>query len=158
MATPVRAETGESVQGPEVKTELQVETPTEGTNGPVDPPKPVGRKPTPKPAAKKKTRQELNDLKIILLYMGGIYISGIILMGWFPQELLRDAAKARLRRMMAPHKKRQGLNPDEWAVQEWKRRPQNETADLLMKVNFDKARLYVYNHLIYRCSTCFLYG
>ena len=62
-------------------------------------------------------------------------------MGWFPQELLREAAKARLRRLMAPKKKRKDLEPAAWAVEEYKRRPQNETADLLMKVNFDKARL-----------------
>ena len=56
------------------------------------------------------------------------------------QELLREAAKAQLRRMCTPKKKRVSLNVPDWVVQAFKSRPQNETATLLMNCNFDKAR------------------
>ena len=55
------------------------------------------------------------------------------------QELLRDAAKAQIRRMCKPKKTRKDLNVPDWVVSEYKSRPQNETAALLMKCNFDKA-------------------
>ena len=62
MATPVRAdESGSALgQGLEAKKETQVEAPVAPSSGSAEPPKP-----TPQPAKKKKTRQELNDLKIM---------------------------------------------------------------------------------------------
>ena len=60
------------------------------------------------------------------------------------QELLRDAAKAQIRRMCAVKKKRVSLNVPSWVIEEWKSRPKNETAQLLMNVNFDKDR---YHHM-----------
>ena len=55
------------------------------------------------------------------------------------QELLKEAAKAQLRRFCKPHKKRQHLDAPSWVVEEWKKRPQGETAQLLINCNFDKA-------------------
>ncbi len=39
---------------------------------------------------------------------------------------------------MTPHAKRKSLNVPEWARREWESRPQDECAQLLMRVNFDK--------------------
>ena len=58
------------------------------------------------------------------------------------QELLTEAAKAQLRRFCKTHKKRQHLDAPAWVVDEWKKRPQAETAQLLISCNFDKA-MYV---------------
>ena len=54
--------------------------------------------------------------------------------------MLREAAKAQLRRMCTLKKKRRDLNVPDWVVKEFKNRPQAETASLLMKCNFCKAR------------------
>ena len=75
------------------------------------------------------------------------------------QELLRNAAKAQVRRMCTMKKKRTDLNVPQWVIDEYHKRPKNETAALLMSCNFDKARsaqLSVrivpccYLHVIYR--------
>lgn len=55
------------------------------------------------------------------------------------QEKLREAAKAQLRRMCKKHPKRKDLDAPEWVVREYKSRPQNELAELLIRCNFDKA-------------------
>jgi hypothetical protein len=54
------------------------------------------------------------------------------------QEKLREAAKARLRRMMKDHKKKQGLNVPDWVKEQWKSRDQNSTAQILMDCNWSK--------------------
>ena len=55
------------------------------------------------------------------------------------QEKLREAAKARLRRMCANHRSRRDLELPAWVKSEWKTRPQNETAKLFMDCNWCKA-------------------
>lgn len=66
------------------------------------------------------------------------------------QELLREAAKAQLRRLCTVKKKRVNLNVPSWVVQEFKSRPQNETAALLMSCNFDKAGVAdVHTHVLF---------
>lgn len=54
------------------------------------------------------------------------------------QEKLREAAKARLRRMCANHRSRRDLELPAWVQSEWKTRPQNETAKLFMDCNWCK--------------------
>ena len=54
------------------------------------------------------------------------------------KELLREAAKAQIRRWCKPHKKRSSLDAPDWVVAEWKKRPQAETAQILLDCNFDK--------------------
>ena len=39
-------------------------------------------------------------------------------------------------------KKRVALNSDQWVIDEWKKRPKDETAQLLINANFDKARYW----------------
>lgn len=56
------------------------------------------------------------------------------------QEKLREAAKARLRRMCADHKKKRGLNVPDWVKEQWKKREQNAMAKLLMDANWDKEK------------------
>ena len=63
-----------------------------------------------------------------------------ILHGSILQELLKDAAKAVVRRMRTVKKRRVGLNMPQWVIDEYQKRPKGETAELLMKMNFDKAR------------------
>ena len=63
-----------------------------------------------------------------------------ILHGSILQELLKDAAKATVRRLCTVKKTRVGLNVPQWVIDEYQKRPKGETAELLMKVNFDKAR------------------
>ena len=59
------------------------------------------------------------------------------------QELLREAAKAQLRRLCTPKKKRVSLNAPDWVIAEWKSRPQGETAQLLVDCNFNKASDFI---------------
>lgn len=40
--------------------------------------------------------------------------------------------------MMKPHNTRKDLAVDDWAIAEYNRRPKDESAQLLMRVNFDK--------------------
>lgn len=55
------------------------------------------------------------------------------------QDYLREAAKARLRRMCAVHKSKKGLNVPEWVRTEWATRDQSTMAQLLMRSNWNKA-------------------
>ena len=57
-----------------------------------------------------------------------------------PQERLLDAAKAKVRRMCTPKRRRVDLAVPEWVVKEFNTRPKAETARMLMNCNFDKAR------------------
>ena len=68
------------------------------------------------------------------------------------EELLRDAAKAQIRRMCTRKKTRKDLNVPEWVIAEYKSRPQNETATLLMNCNFDKAGYPI--DVIFACIYC----
>ena len=63
------------------------------------------------------------------------------------QEKLREAAKARLRRMMAVHAKKTALNVPEWVREQWKSKDQNTMAQILMDANWDKDWFseYLYN-------------
>lgn len=56
------------------------------------------------------------------------------------QEKLNLAAKARIRRMVAPHKKRKDLGVSEAVVAKWNEGPdaKNLMAQVLAKVNFDR--------------------
>ena len=54
------------------------------------------------------------------------------------QEKLQEAAKAQVRRMCTPKRKRLALNFPSWVIEEYRQRPKAETAKLLMQCNFDK--------------------
>lgn len=54
------------------------------------------------------------------------------------QEKLREAAKARLRRMMQHHKTKVAYNVPEWVKEQWKTKDQNYLAQLLMDANWSK--------------------
>jgi len=54
------------------------------------------------------------------------------------QEKLEEAAKAQVRRLCTPKRKRLSLNVPSWVIEEYKQRPKAETAKLLMQCNFDK--------------------
>ena len=73
------------------------------------------------------------------------------------QELLREAAKARIRRMVAPHKSRKGLEVPDFVKDAWKSRDQNSMAKLLMDVNWDKdcmlKCLYIYTRRMFTCTS-----
>ena len=56
------------------------------------------------------------------------------------QDLLRNAAKAQLRRMCTLKKTRKDLNVPAWVLEEYKSRPKDELAKILMSCNWDKAR------------------
>ena len=57
------------------------------------------------------------------------------------QELLRNAAKARIRRMVAPKSKRTDLSVPAWVGTEWNKgtKEKEQMATTLQEVNFDKA-------------------
>ena len=56
------------------------------------------------------------------------------------QELLRDAAKARISRTTQPKRKRSDLSVPEFVAEQWKKgtKEKDEMADLLMHHNWDK--------------------
>lgn len=54
------------------------------------------------------------------------------------QEKLREAAKARLRRMMKEHKKKTGLNVPDWVKEQWRTQDQNSMAQILINANWSK--------------------
>ena len=58
------------------------------------------------------------------------------------QERLREAAKAQLRRMMAVHKKKTGLNVDQWLRDQWQKTDQSKMAQILMDCNWDKEIMF----------------
>ena len=96
--------------------------------------------------------------KYIYIYVGIGIKHASAFSGGNGQELLRNAAKAQVR-MCTMKKKRTDLNVPQWVIDEYHKRPKNETAALLMSCNFDKARsaqLSVrivpccYLHVIYR--------
>lgn len=72
---------------------------------------------------------QFSDHNLILSYSSPLF-----------QEKLREAAKARLRRMMSKHVRAEN-DVEPWVLDEWKKRPQNETAQLLMDANWNKAGL-----------------
>ena len=51
---------------------------------------------------------------------------------------MREAAKARLRRMMAVHKKKTAYNVPQWVREQWQTRDQNTMANILINANWDK--------------------
>ena len=53
---------------------------------------------------------------------------------------MREAAKARLRRMMANHKSKTALNVPDWVREQWRSKDQNTMAQLLINANWDKDR------------------
>lgn len=57
------------------------------------------------------------------------------------QERLREAAKARIRRMCQAHKKKAQYNVPQFVVEQWKTQKQNEMAQLLMDCNWSKERI-----------------
>lgn len=70
---------------------------------------------------------------------------------------MREAAKARLRRMCADHKKKRGLNVPDWVKEQWKKREQNAMAKLLMDANWDKDHAYIFYLVCVLCvatATC----
>ena len=76
------------------------------------------------------------------------------------QEKLREAAKARLRRMMRNHATKKGLNVPDWAKEQYKVRGQDEMAKMLMDANWSKDWcIYIYMSLyVLRVNFMFLYS
>ena len=54
------------------------------------------------------------------------------------KDLMREAAKARLRRRMAVHKKKTAYNVPQWVREQWQTRDQNTMANILINANWDK--------------------
>lgn len=54
------------------------------------------------------------------------------------QELLKEAAKARIRRMVKEHKSRKGLNVPDFIKKAWAEQDQSAMAKILMDSNWDK--------------------
>ena len=71
------------------------------------------------------------------------------------QELLRDAAKARLRRMVAPKKKRGDLEVPGFVVEEWNKGSLNrdDMADLLLQHNMNKDAAAAHSAHVHACAT-----
>ena len=69
------------------------------------------------------------------------------------KEKLREAAKGRLRRMCAVHKKKQGLNVPDWVKEQWNK-DQSGMAKMLMDANWDKDHAYIHVTLFVFCCNC----
>ena len=59
------------------------------------------------------------------------------------QEKLREAAKARIRRMVAVHKVKKGFNVPDFVKAEWQNSNQSVMAQMLMDSNWDKEGLFL---------------
>ncbi len=138
-------------EGPE-GTERPLPTPSRGTLGLGDGVKGSGRAQN---HPKIKTRQEIHIYTgIYVPNSAWLWLFMVYTIVWLScfrlpptlKELLRDAAKAQLRRMCTLKKKRLDLNVDDWVITEWKKRPKDETAQLLINANFDKARYIMIGH------------
>ena len=55
------------------------------------------------------------------------------------QVRLLEAAKQRIRRMVAAHKTKRGLDVPEWVKEAWKSQKQDDVAKVLLECNGDKA-------------------
>ena len=73
------------------------------------------------------------------------------------KELLRNAAKARIARMVASKKKRTDLEVPSWIKEQWAKGTQakEEMAAALQEVNWSKARFQMFVYLITSCFSFF---
>ena len=60
---------------------------------------------------------------------------------WGHQEMLKLAAKQRIRRMVQPKKRRTDLQAPAWLAKRWNQgtKQKDEMADVMQQVNWDKA-------------------
>lgn len=115
--------------------------------------------PTPASRAKPKmTRQENaeNAKYIMASYMTVTYSNCFGCFGVPPdpstmgvplEELLKQAAKQRLRRFCASKKKRQSLQAPEWVINEWQKGDKGQLAQMFMDCNWSKAGSNGFHHL-----------
>ena len=75
------------------------------------------------------------------------------------KELLRNAAKARIARMVAAKKKRTDLEVPSWVKEQWAKGTQakEEMAAALQEVNWCKARFHMFVYLITSCFSFFFF-